>query len=94
MKEIHSLRANGSVELLTIIFDQPIPDLKGGSEPHQEWLWACRRHYRSQASLLVEAMEKTLPGGLMDALLGVLLERKASIFKVPDLILTRGEETT
>jgi hypothetical protein len=42
-----------------------------------------RLFYDSQARSLVSAMFHTLPGGLIDAILIELMQRRASIFHVP-----------
>lgn len=39
--------------------------------------------YGSQARSLVQAFSRTLPGGLIDAILVALLEHRCSIFQVP-----------
>ena len=41
------------------------------------------KFYGEQARLLADELFRCLPGGTLDALLGEILHRKASIFRVP-----------
>lgn len=50
--------------------------------PKQETLDDSRTFYRQQARALHDVLARTLPGGTLDALLGELLERKASLFRI------------
>lgn len=50
--------------------------------PKFETLDESARFYRRQARGLCDALAGSLPGGTFDALLGELLERKASLFRV------------
>lgn len=86
MKYVHSLRAvspstGEKVPTLALIFDHEPPsfshqDLSG---PH---LTTCQEYYQGEAERVVDAMEEVCPGGLIDALLGVLSSRRASQLRV------------
>lgn len=72
-----------TIGTLTVVFDQPVaPVASKGSD-----LDACRRWYADRADDLLVVMERHVPGGFMDALLGRLLARKAIAFVVPDPVL-------
>jgi hypothetical protein len=82
MKTLHSYRANPigvtNVEELTLVFDQSLPN----NAPQIDFLDTWKELYAAEAVQLVDAMRRTLPGGLIDALLIELLRLKASVFKV------------
>jgi len=60
---------------LTVVFSDNVPELVS--------LDALARYYRAKAIELVDAFIKVAPGGLVDAVLVRLLERKVSLFRVP-----------
>lgn len=46
-------------------------------------LGKARQFYQDQGELLADALWAALPGGTLDVLLAQLLERRASLFRVP-----------
>ena len=67
------------VPSLTITIDEPVPELDGG----RGWERHARFYFEEQADALVSALCESLPGGTLDRVLAKLLERKASLFRVP-----------
>lgn len=60
-----------------------LPDIPyDGSTPLGPYLAAMAAHYDEQARQLEEVLIRTLPGGTYDRLLGRMLARKASHFRV------------
>lgn len=78
-REIRTYKASpvGEEEVpsLAIVFDQEVPDF--------EHLDDGRMAYRDAAKEIVEAMGKSLPGGLFDAILVEMMRAKVSLFRVP-----------
>lgn len=74
-------RADGEAEL-ALVFDQAPPEF-GRTPPggYREWHRAVQRAYRAQASRIVDALYEHVPGGLVDALLAELCDRRASILR-------------
>lgn len=68
---------NDVVEPLTLVFDTEPPQLVSENYLHQ-----YQRLYQSQASIMLDALEKHIPGGLYDALFAEMARRKASILRV------------
>lgn len=66
---------NQPVLPLTIQIDQEIPDCNSLDE--------ARKLYAEQAKILVDALGEVLPGGIFDAVLVALMEKKVSLFRVP-----------
>lgn len=60
-------------------------------EPGEMGLRTMRQWYAARADTLIRALEEHCPGGLMDALLAGLLQRKAVVYRVADFVL--GRET-
>lgn len=100
MKTIESWKSSGGMsidvygghletvetESLTLRFCSTVPNLY---DMKADWPGdATRAAYQKEARRLVGAMESHLPGGLMDALLAVLCERRASLLIVAE---TRGK---
>ena len=57
------------------------------SEPIDHKSLSCedlRKGFQTAAWMFVDAMQASLPGGLIDAILGELLTRKASVYVVQD----------
>lgn len=73
--------------VLAVYFDLPVPAKFPGEGPGVDVVQPAQAWYRAQADALVLAMERHCPGGFMDALLGSLLTRKASVFVVPTVIV-------
>ena len=78
--EIHLLRAaslggSSSPPNLKIIVESQMPDNFS--------IEAAREIYTAEAKVLADALLKSLPGGTIDQLLAELLERKASLLRVP-----------
>lgn len=74
-----------TIETLAIVFDRPVP------VPTADSRWSVgetQRAYHESATRMVEAMEPCVPGGTLEALLAVLLARKAAVLSVADRILT------
>lgn len=65
------------VELLTLVFDTEPPQIT--KDNYQQMY---RQLYAVQASIILDAMEQHIPGGLYDALFAEMARRKASIFRV------------
>ena len=86
MKTIHCYKAatsaSGITENLAIIADHEVPLLNEKIVDVHQTVQQQRRMYKLQAEEIVEAMYHHLPGGLVDALLIELLDRKASVFRV------------
>jgi hypothetical protein len=57
-----------------------------GDPPEFKWddiqSGAARKFYDDQARLIVDAMQKSLPGGTVDSVLAELMHRKASLYRV------------
>lgn len=64
---------------VTIIID----DVQPLSEEMPNWREAARARFREQAKMLVDVLAESLPGGTMHELLICMLERRASLLKVP-----------
>ncbi|SER35458.1 hypothetical protein [Giesbergeria anulus] len=80
-KEIHLLRAaslggNSSPPNLKIIVGE-------SQMPDNLSIEAAKEIYAAQAKELADGLLKSLPGGTLDQLLAELLERKASLLRVP-----------
>ncbi len=76
---IHKAQANPGkhpVRSLSIIADEAIPS-------HQFSEGGLREFFTQEAAIVVEAMEKHLPQGLVDAILAELLRVKASTLVIP-----------
>jgi len=58
-----------------IEINMPIPDFTNLAD--------AGKHYQKDAENLVDVLLKTLPGGTIDRILILLLEHKASLFKIP-----------
>lgn len=87
MRTVHTLIASDPgrklvIEPLTIICDEPTPDLDQVDD--------YRGVYQGAACRLLDALQKTVPGGLMDALLAELCHRRAVLLRVP--MEARSEE--
>jgi len=66
-------------ENLTLVFDEAIPSPgKGGA-----WEHTFRECLMVEGKKLADALCNTLPGGVVDALLVELLDRKRSMFIIP-----------
>ncbi len=61
---------------------EAIPD-PHPTEHTDELLRECERIYDTQATALANALMGSLPGGTLDRLIAILLQRKASFFRVP-----------
>ena len=74
-----AIRKGDSVEDLTMVFDTPIeaPKTINGWEP--EW----REQLQAEGRKIADALCDTLPGGVIDALLVELLDRKRSMCIIP-----------
>jgi hypothetical protein len=83
MKTVNVCKAQGignqEVESITIVIDKehPRPPTGAGWEP--QW----REALKKEAVTLAEALFSSLSGGVLDALLVELLDRKRSMFIVP-----------
>jgi hypothetical protein len=60
-----------------IVLENPLPD-----EPYMSFD-EHRDRFAAEATKLADVLCMTLPGGTLDALLGILMQRKASLFVVP-----------
>lgn len=72
------IRPDAETPALTIIFDQEIPAFEG-----LKGLEESSKAYCTAAKEIVEAMGKSLPGGLYDAILVEMMRGKISLFRVP-----------
>lgn len=81
MRTVRTLIARGEIEPLTIVCEDPVPDLVEVED--------YRAFYQEAARRLLDALGETVPGGLMDALLAELCHRKAVLLWVP---LASGRE--
>jgi hypothetical protein len=59
-----------------------LPESKGPIESLPEFLAALAKVFDSQAEAIETALHDSLPGGTYDRLLGRMLERKATHFRV------------
>ena len=80
MKAIQVCKANGwskdfPVESLTIVIDRSVPECVTLDE--------YASFYDNQAEHLVEALSDHLPQGVLDRVLGKLMLKRASLFKIP-----------
>ena len=64
---------------LMVVFEATIPDFEG-----QDFYEDARAWYAAHARRFADALRQHAPGGFVDALLGELLHRKASVFRVRD----------
>lgn len=80
MKEISIFKAQGTeVESVVITIDRTVPDPPKGRGWEPPW----RDVLNGEAEKLADALCNSLPGGVIDALLVQLLDRKRSMFIVP-----------
>ena len=63
---------------LSITFDLEVPAFEG-----LKGLEESGKAYRAAAKEIVDAMGKTLPGGLFDALLVEMMSARVTLFRVP-----------
>ncbi len=64
----------GEVESVTIVIDKEVLDLESLQED--------AKHYQEDATKIVDALEKALPGGTFDRVAAALLAHKASHLKI------------
>lgn len=69
---------------VTIMIGEPLPEV-----PYANAV----RLFAEQARVLADALEESLPGGTLDALLGELHARKASLLRVPAPRRAEGGDT-
>lgn len=85
------------VEDLTIVMDKELPRIPEDIpvQEGQDSIETSRRLHRAQARQLCNALVMTLPGGTLDALLGELLQLKASVYRVrgPEAAKVTNNET-
>jgi hypothetical protein len=87
-KEVHinravSMRGDGHVDPVAIIIDgDRIRDLVG-KVASEVWQREVHEVYIEEAILIVDALATSLPGGTMDQVIALLLQRRASLFIVP-----------
>jgi len=85
LRVLHAPKASAigdrNVPELEIRFDEGNLPVFADTEAQKEWFF-------NRALVVVNAMEQSAPGGFMDALLTVLLMRKAIVLHVPDKVLT------
>ncbi len=85
MTEVRGLYvAKGAQDKLTLIFDTDVPNLSPVmGEGANSWIKRNRLMYAEQAKKILDELQLHIPGGLMDALLAEMCDRKASILRVP-----------
>lgn len=66
---------------LHIVAYEEVPEIKSDS-----WESDYRAFYRQEAQQIVNALVKSLPGGTVDQVLCLLLERHASVFRVAHVV--------
>ena len=66
------------VEGVAIVIDTPMPDL-----PLSGWSGRARDFHHDQAQALADELWRVLPGGTLDALVGVLMAERARLYRVP-----------
>jgi hypothetical protein len=79
MTEISIYRADGlgpneSVPPVTIRIDKPMPGFNSSDD--------ARARFKADGDAIAEALWSVLPGGTVDALIGDLLARRASLLRV------------
>jgi hypothetical protein len=65
--------------------EKPVADMRIeiiGAQPDYESLDEAARYYDNQARQIEEALHRSLPGGTYDRLVGRMLARKATHFRV------------
>jgi hypothetical protein len=80
MAEITTYKAygtNGKVDELTINFLKLPPDFTA------DWLNEAKKDFKNEADIIVSALLKHAPGGLVDAIFVALAEHKAGVLIVP-----------
>lgn len=77
-----AIGAPGTVPPLQLVFDAEVPAFADDDAGSCGGLRDAQRFYRAEGEKIAAAMLGSLPGGLVDGLLGALLEEKASIYRV------------
>lgn len=81
MKEIEILKAaplcSDGVESVTITIDREFPDMADAE------VWDIENRHWHNAQALADALIFSLPGGTLDRLTCLLMEKKCSLFRVP-----------
>jgi hypothetical protein len=74
----------GTMEVPDFIIETvPASFVEHGDETGTEFFKRCQEEHRAEAIALLDVLSDSLPQGTMDALLYLLLERKATILRVP-----------
>lgn len=84
MRTVRTFRADGG-NLITIAINREIPRHEGTG-----WLARQREEFQQEAENIVDALEQSLPGGLLDRVAAEMMKRKASDLIVPTLRVTQG----
>jgi len=81
VKEIEILKAGpigpDEIESVKITIDRVFPDMVGSE------VWDIENRHWNNAQALVDALIFSLPGGTLDRLTCLLMEKKCSLFRVP-----------
>lgn len=72
--------STGRIEVddCTIVIEDPVPDVND-----RDLFADPSEFFNGQASVIVDALQAHLPGGTFDAVLREMLNRKASLLRVP-----------
>lgn len=81
------------IESVEIWIDRTIPQTEYDPRTvSTTWEETVRRFYNAEAKELAEALWKSLPGGTFSALVAEMLEKRASLLRVPFGAPERNEE--